>query len=291
MQLVKNKNTTDPFDFQAQTRRFAVIGNPVAHSKSPQIHGMFAQQFGIALEYARIQVDAGGFEQAVSHFIARGGAGLNVTLPFKLEARQLCARAGNELSERAERAGAVNTLRFEDGAVFGDNTDGAGLVRDLEHNCKLTIAGKRVLLLGAGGAARGVLSPLLQCAPATVTIANRTAHKAREIAKTFDGDIHACGLEQLHSNSDSYDVIINASAASLHGELPEIHPSCMRAAFAYDMMYSKQPTVFMRWALNNGAARAADGLGMLVEQAAESFYLWHARRPDTAAVLRALRKQ
>ncbi|MGR3983726.1 MAG: shikimate dehydrogenase [Gammaproteobacteria bacterium] len=278
---------TDPFDFQAQTGRFAVIGNPVAHSQSPQIHSLFAQQFGIALEYGRIQADPGGFDQAVSHFIARGGDGLNVTLPFKPQAWQLCARPGNSLSARAQQAGAVNTLRFEAGAMFGDNTDGAGLVRDIERNHNWKIAGKRVLVLGAGGAVRGILAPLSQLAPRQLTVANRTAHKARALAKAFGGGIHGCGLERI--KGAAYDLIINGSAASLQGEAPDLDAGCLRAAFAYDMMYAPAPTVFMRWALANGAARASDGLGMLVEQAAESFYLWHRRRPDTAPALSALR--
>ena len=282
---------TDPFDFQAQTARFAVIGNPVAHSRSPQIHQLFAQQFGIALEYGRIQVDAGGFEQAVSHFAARGGAGLNVTLPFKLEARQLCGRPGNTVSARAQNAGAVNTLRFESGAVFGDNTDGAGLVRDIEHNLGMQIAGKRVLLLGAGGAVRGVLQPLSQCAPKNITVANRTAQKARALAKDFGGGIRGCGLGEV--KGEVFDLVINGSSAGLHGEAPDIDANCMRGAFAYDMLYAPagETTAFTRWALANGAARAGDGLGMLVEQAAESFYLWHRRRPDTAPVLGALRSE
>ncbi|MGR3913918.1 MAG: shikimate dehydrogenase [Gammaproteobacteria bacterium] len=278
---------TDPFDFQTRTARFAVIGNPVAHSQSPQIHHLFARQFGIEIEYERIQVDAGGFEQAVSHFIARGGAGLNVTLPFKMQAWQLCGRPGNSLSARARHAGAVNTLRFEGGAMFGDNTDGAGLVRDIEHNLGLEIAGKRVLVLGAGGAVRGILAPLSQRAPRRITIANRTAHKARALATTFGNGMRGCGLEQL--GGAACDLIINGTASSLQGEAPDMNAGCLRAAFAYDMMYAPAPTVFMRWALAHGAARASDGLGMLVEQAAESFYLWHRRRPDTAPALGALR--
>ncbi len=306
---------TDLFDFQAPANHFAVMGNPVAHSQSPRIHRLFARQFGIAIHYDRIQVDAGGFRQAVSHFAAHGGAGLNVTVPFKVEAWKLCGTPGNRLSARARRAEAVNTLRFAgnggDGAAFGDNTDGAGLVRDIEHNLGWEIAGRRVLVVGAGGAVRGILQPLAERKPASVTIANRTASRARALAEKFggggieegadaeaDGDaavtITGCGCERLAAapNPRAFDLIINGSAASLAGELPGIGAGCVGAnSVAYDLMYAPTPTVFMDWALANGAAAASDGLGMLVEQAAEAFHLWHERRPDTAPVISALRRR
>ena len=290
---------TDLFDFKAQSNHFAVMGNPVAHSRSPQIHRLFARQFDMQLEYERIQVDAGGFGQAVSHFAAHGGAGLNVTVPFKVEAWKLCDRPGNRLSERARCAGAVNTLRFDDGrgpdtecGVFGDNTDGAGMVRDIENNLGLGIAGKRVLVLGAGGAVRGVLGPLTERQPASLTIANRTVPKARALAEKFGGgvavNINGCGYERI--TGPAFDLIINGTSASLGGELPGIPRDCLGAgSVVYDMMYARRPTVFMDWASANGAGQVSDGFGMLVEQAAESFYLWHHRRPDTAPVISALR--
>ena len=291
------------FDFKAQSNHFAVMGSPVEHSQSPQIHQLFARQFDIQLEYQRIQVDAGGFAQAVSHFAAHGGAGLNITVPFKVEAWKLCGRPSNRLSKRSQRAQAVNTLCFNSGAnfgadsehnLFGDNTDGIGMVRDIENNLGLEIAGKRVLVLGAGGAVRGVLGPLAECRPASVTIANRTADKARTLAEKFGADsdsdmtISGGGYEQL--NAPAYDLIINGTSASLAGELPDIAPGCMNVrSLVYDMMYARRPTVFMDWASANGAGKVSDGLGMLVEQAAESFHLWHDRRPDTAPIIRALR--
>lgn len=293
---------TNLFDFNAQSNHFAVMGNPVEHSKSPQIHRLFAQQFDITLEYDRIQVDAGGFDQAVSHFAAHGGTGLNVTVPFKVEAWQLCGQAGNRRSARARHAGAVNTLRFDSGPgqhrVFGDNTDGAGMVRDIENNLGLKIAGTRVLVLGAGGAVRGVLGALAGRGPTSLTIANRTATRARALAEEFGNDDNPMNLSTMHLsgcgfdriNGPAFDLIVNGTSASLGGELPGIAPDCLGAhSLVYDMMYARRPTVFMEWALANGAGTVSDGLGMLVEQAAESFYLWHDRRPDTAPVRHALR--
>jgi len=288
---------TDLFDFQAHASRFAVMGNPVEHSQSPRIHRLFARQFGIDLEYRRIQVDAGGFAQALSHFAARGGAGLNVTVPFKVEAWRLCRRPGNRLSARARCAQAVNTLRFErKRALFGDNTDGIGLSRDLENNLGWCIAGRRVLVLGAGGAVRGVAGALLERRPAALTIANRTASKAQALAERLSAGgwggsgirVTGCGYRQLERAA--FDLIINGTSASLGGGLPEMDAGCIGAhSVVYDMMYAGSPTVFMRWACANGAGQASDGLGMLVEQAAASFHLWHDRRPDTAPVIRALR--
>ena len=283
------------------------MGNPVEHSQSPRIHQLFARQVGVTLTYERIQVDRGGFAQAVSHFAAHGGGGLNVTLPFKVEAWRLCAQPGNRLSARAREAEAVNTLLIERGggggrerhnaALLGDNTDGIGMLRDIEHNLGLALGGARVLVLGAGGAVRGVVGALAERAPAALTIANRTANKAKEMAARLaggdgGGDISGCGYERLAAEeSGGYDLIINGTSASLGGELPPIDARCINeGSVVYDMMYGAQPTLFMRWAMQHGAARVSDGLGMLVEQAAESFYLWHHRRPDTAAVIRALRQ-
>ena len=288
---------TDLFDFVVQANHFAVMGNPVAHSQSPPIHRAFARQFGIRLRYERIQVDAGGFAQALSHFAAHGGAGLNITLPFKRDAYRLC---GDRLSARARQAQAVNTIRFapadgDDGrAMFGDNTDGVGLVRDIEGNLGCEIAAARVLILGAGGAVRGVLGAVLERRPARITIANRTANRARELASHFAADADAniitgCGFDSL--TAADFDLVINATSASLQGAVPAVAPACIAAAdLVYDMMYGANGvTVFLEWARENGARRVADGFGMLVEQAAESFHLWHDRRPETAPVIAALR--
>jgi shikimate dehydrogenase len=268
--------------------RYAVMGNPVAHSKSPRIHRMFAHQLGHQIEYTAIRVDTDGFAQAVRQFRAEGGRGLNVTVPFKLEAFRLA----DHLSDRARLAGAVNTLRFEpDGRIFGDNTDGAGLVHDIEINLDVQLRGRRILILGAGGAARGVLGPVLKHHPAKVVIANRTVSKAKELADQFreHGPIEACGYPELKGRH--FDIVINATSASLKGEVPPLPETLFtRGALAYDMMYGDKPTAFLDWALLHGADRAADGLGMLVEQAAESYLLWHGVRPETKHVIAALRK-
>lgn len=275
------------FDFDAAPMRFAVMGNPVAHSKSPRIHLAFAEQFGIKLQYDAVQVDPGGFAQAVGNFHAEGGKGLNVTVPFKLDAFRLADR----LSERARRAGAVNTLKFEKDGVFGDNTDGAGLVQDLKENLRTPISGKRVLIAGAGGAVRGVLGPILAEEPAAVVIANRTVSKARELVEAFAGTnaLTACGFDAI---AGSFDIVINGTSASLADAVPPLPPGVFApGALAYDMMYGDDPTAFVRWAARNGATSVADGLGMLVEQAAESFFVWHGKRPKTAPVIAALRKR
>ena len=268
--------------------RYAVMGNPVAHSKSPRIHQMFAHQLGHQIEYTAIWVDTDGFAQAVQQFRAEGGRGLNVTVPFKLEAFRLA----DHLSDRARLAGAVNTLRFEpDGKIFGDNTDGAGLVHDIEINLEIHLRARQILILGAGGAARGVLGPLLKHHPVKVVIANRTVSKANELAEQFreHGPVEACGYPELKGKH--FDIVINATSASLKGEVPPLPETLFtRGALAYDMMYGDKPTAFLDWALLHGANQAADGLGMLVEQAAESYFLWHNVRPETKHVIAALRK-
>ena len=278
---------SDLFDFAARPALYAVMGNPIAHSKSPRIHAMFAEQCGLSIEYRAIQVDPGGFAQAVSNFRAAGGRGLNVTVPFKIEACKLAERR----SRRAEIAGAVNTLKWEDGdRLFGDNTDGQGLVSDITCNLARTLVGCRVLMVGAGGAARGVLGPLLEAGPRELVIANRTVDKAMDLAMRFAGrgDVGGCGFEALAGRQ--FDVVINATAASLRGEVPALPAQLFAsAALAYDMAYGDGPTAFMSWAREQGAARVVDGIGMLVEQAAESFCIWHGVRPATAAVIAALR--
>ena len=277
----------DPFDFE-QPDRYAVMGNPVAHSKSPAIHQQFARQFRHRIEYLAIQVDPGGFRQAVEQFRAAGGRGLNVTLPFKLDAFRLT----DHLSERARFAGAVNTLKFEaDGRIFGDNTDGIGLVHDIELNLGVPIKGKQVFVLGAGGAVRGVLGPVLKHNPARVVIANRTVSKARDIAAAFagQGSIEVHTFDELRGKH--FDIVINGTSAGLKGEVPPLPATLLaRGALAYDMLYGDQPTPFLDWAALHGAAQATDGLGMLVEQAAESYLVWRGVRPETKSVIAALRK-
>jgi shikimate dehydrogenase len=265
---------------------YCVFGNPIAHSKSPMIHAAFAAATGENLAYEARLAPVDGFAKAVADFVAAGGKGANVTVPFKEEAFRLCAR----LSERAARAGAVNTLAFGEG-VFGDNTDGAGLVRDITHNLGFSLAGKRILLLGAGGAARGVIAPLLGEKPASLRIANRSAEKAQALADAF------ADLAPLEAGSfgetagQGFDVLINATSASLSGAALPL-PSGLFAAgsLAYDMMYGKGETPFLQQAREQGAAYLADGLGMLVEQAAEAFFVWRGVRPETAGLLAELRR-
>lgn len=269
--------------------QYAVMGNPVAHSKSPQIHALFAAQTRQDMIYRAILVERGGLAGAVAEFSSAGGRGLNITVPFKEDAWALA----HQRSVRAERAGAVNTLVLHDrGRHFGDNTDGTGLVRDLCNNHGATLSGARLLLVGAGGAARGVIEPLLQAGPELLVVANRTSGKALELARNFCdlGHVEGCGLPDLEGQP--FDIVINATAASLTGEVPALPGSVVTPrSWCYDMMYGDQPTAFMEWAIARGAARALDGLGMLVEQAAESFYLWREVRPDTAPVIAALRKR
>jgi shikimate dehydrogenase len=269
--------------------RYAVIGHPVAHSKSPQIHARFAAQTGQHLTYERLLAPLDGFEATVRAFIAQGGKGLNVTVPFKLEAHGIATL----LSARARAAGAVNTLKCDRTAngsdvIFGDNTDGVGLVTDITRNAGVELTGKRILLLGAGGAARGVILPLLDARPSDLVIANRTGSKAEQLARQFAGQGPIRGSD-LSALTGAFDVVVNATSASLSGALPPIPPDVFtRGALAYDMMYDKEPTVFMRFARQHGAT-ARDGLGMLVEQAAESFFVWRGVRPDTTAVFAELR--
>ncbi len=265
------------------TDAYAVFGNPIAHSKSPRIHAEFARQTGQDLRYTALLAPLEGFAETVLAFRAGGGRGANVTVPFKEAAWALCGRR----SERAELAGAVNTLKFEGEEIYGDNTDGAGLVRDLSANLGVPLAGRRILLLGAGGAARGVLGPLLEQGPRALCIVNRTADKATALAAAFAGQgvVAGGGYDAVQG---AYDVVINATAASLAGDLPPLPEGVFApGALAYDMMYGRD-TPFLAFALAQGA-RAADGLGMLVEQAAEAFFLWRGVRPLTAPVIALLR--
>ena len=268
--------------------RYVVFGNPIGHSKSPMIHKLFAEQTGQSLDYSTLLAPLDDFVGCATAFFQEG-RGANVTVPFKEDAYRLA----NSLTARAQRAGAVNTLsKLADGSLQGDNTDGAGLVRDLTVNAVFSLTGKRILLLGAGGAVRGALEPLLAEKPASVIIANRTVDKAELLAELFCdlGPVSASGFDWLQ---EPVDVIINATSASLTGEVPPISPSLIEPGktLCYDMMYSKEPTAFCRWASEQGAAVSMDGLGMLAEQAAEAFYLWRGVRPDTAPVLAELRRQ
>lgn len=265
--------------------RYALFGHPVSHSPSPWVHARFAELTGQDMTYAAQDVAPGDFDRALAGFLAGGGLGLNVTLPHKLDAY----RAAQRLTERAREAGAVNTLAMEQAGLLGDNTDGAGLVKDLERNLGCPIRGRRVLIVGAGGAARGAVQALLGRGPALIAIANRTASKARDLARVFDGTgpVRGMGLGEAHG---PWELIVNATSASLSGQAPELPGDAVGApSFCYDMVYAAGPTAFLQWAERRGAAGLADGTGMLVEQAAESFELWRGVRPPTQPVLEELR--
>lgn len=269
------------------TDRYAVIGNPIAHSKSPSIHEKFAELTGEDIRYDAILAPIGAFSAVVAQFVSAGGKGANVTLPFKEEAFALA----HELTERARSARAVNTLIFRGAAISADNTDGCGLTRDLRLNLEFPIQRRRVLLLGAGGAARGVLLPLLAEQPAAITIANRSVAKARQLIDLLPtgegGVVSACGYEDLAG--DSFDLVINGTATGLTDTPLALPKGLFRpGSLAYDLVYGRD-TAFMRQAREEGAARTSDGLGMLVEQAAESFFLWRGVRPPTRAIVSAMR--
>ncbi len=267
---------------------FAVVGNPIEHSLSPRIHSSFASQFGIDLSYEAIEIPLGDFENDVLGLQQLGYRGLNVTVPFKQEAAKLCSRK----SPRAEDASAVNTIIFStNGEIAGDNTDGVGITRDLVSNNRVLIKRRKILLLGAGGAVRGVLASILALSPANLTIANRTVEKAEQLAEDFleIGDITPCGYEDL--GREKFDLVINGTSAGLSAEIPPIPSEILGInSVCYDMMYSlKGETNFVEWGQDNGASRCIDGLGMLVEQAAESFFIWHGVRVNTVAVINELR--
>jgi shikimate dehydrogenase len=263
--------------------RYAVIGNPVTHSESPWIHAQFARATGEDIEYGLLEAPLDGFVRAVEAFRAQGGRGLNVTLPFKEQAFRLCTGT----SARAAAAQAVNTLALDRGQPWGDNTDGVGLVRDLTVNLGRKLAGARLLLMGAGGAAQGVLAPLAQAGAAAIVVANRSLPRAQALAARVPG-ASACGYEALAGQS--FDLVINATSSGLSGDLPPLPHGLFRpGAFAYEMLYGRE-SPFLALASAAGAG-TSDGLGMLVEQAAESFLLWRGIRPETGAVLAALRSQ
>lgn len=267
------------------TDPYAVVGSPISHSQSPFIHAWFAKNTAQAMSYVAIEAPPGGFDGAADAFRAAGGRGLNVTTPFKLDAFAYA----DAVSDRARRAGAVNALRFSDAMAEGENFDGVGLVRDITVNLKQAITGRRVLIAGAGGAARGILAPILAEAPAEVLIVNRTADKARSLARLFSDDGPISGGAYGHVGDAGFDIVINATSAGLIGERPPIPPGAFGAgALAYDMTYGQGLTGFLATARAGGASRIVDGVGMLVEQAAEAFAWWRGVRPPTAAVLSAL---
>lgn len=267
------------------TDRYAVIGNPISHSKSPFIHGSFARATGQDLEYAAIEGPLDGFADAVRAFRDAGGRGMNVTVPFKVQAFELA----DECLERARLAGAVNALKFEGGRIIADNFDGLGLVNDIQRNLGMAIAGRRVLMLGAGGAARGALLPILGQRPSELVLANRTEAKAQALAQHFSahGPLRGGGYGDVGNRP--FDLVINATSASQKGELPPLSPAAYAPdGLAYEMLYGKGLTPFLRQARSAGVKRVADGAGMLVEQAAEGFLWWRGVRPDTRAVIEEL---
>lgn len=266
---------------------YGVVGHPVSHSRSPLIHQLFAGQTGQDMDYVPIDAAPGQFLEVLAEFHRRGGLGLNITLPYKGDAYRFATR----LTPRSKIAEAVNTLWWRGDEVLGDNTDGAGLVTDLTANLGFTLNDRRVLLLGAGGAARGAIAPLLEGSPAEIVIANRTVSRAQNLAARFSdlGPVSAAVFEQLEGD---FDLVVNSTSASLAGEVPPLPVTAISAdTLCYDMMYQKGLTPFLAWAGMQGACVIADGTGMLVEQAAESFFLWRGIRPDTGPVLRAVRRQ
>ncbi len=267
---------------------YAVFGNPIAHSKSPDIHRAFAEQVQHDIVYEKQCVDKDKFESAAREFFDQGGRGLNITVPFKEDAFEFA----DVLSDRARAAGAVNTLAIqEDGRVLGDNTDGVGLVNDIEQRLAWPIENAKILVLGAGGAVRGVLKPILEKSPAKLVVANRTLVKAEKLAELFTpyGEVKAKGFDALEG--ENFDIVINGTAASLSADVPPVPPSCIREdSCIYDMVYGAEPTSFMRWAQAQGAEKISDGLGMLVGQAAESFYIWRGVRVASDPVIAMLRQ-
>lgn len=266
--------------------RYGVMGYPVSHSRSPVIHRLFALQTGQNIQYELLQVAPEKLEQAVRQFQRTGGKGLNITVPHKGPVSRLC----DQLSERASTAGAVNTLAFQDNEIFGDNTDGIGLLRDLAVNLGLNLEGAKILVLGAGGATRGITGPLLEMLPESLVIANRTLDKAEVIADHFSrsGPVTACRFDEVPT-AGTYDLVINATSAGVKGKTPPYPASAISEnTFCYDLSYGLQPTPFSVWAKEQGAARSVMGWGMLVEQAAESFHIWRGVRPNTAPVLKQM---
>jgi len=264
---------------------YAVFGNPIEHSLSPTIHTQFSAQTGCDISYAKILAEKNSFTESVLDFISSGGKGFNITVPFKIEAFKLA----NHLTINAKTAGAVNTIKIQDGELYGENTDGKGLVNDLCNNLGLSLEGKDILILGAGGATQGILLPLLEKKPVRILVANRTKSKAEKLAIDFAKHGKVCGFGMDQIKAKPVDIIINATSASLSGDVPAILPGVAEEAFCYDLMYGRK-TPFMDWAEQSGASDVSDGLGMLVEQAAEAYYFWRGVMPKTDDVLSSLRE-
>ena len=274
------------FNLISSLSNYAVFGNPVKHSKSPQIHSLFARQTGITLAYQAIEVPLNNFNEYVSLFATQKGKGLNITVPFKEEAFSLC----DSLTQRAKTAASVNTIWFDNNKVHGDTTDGQGLINDLTVNHEINLNNKSLLILGAGGSVKAILEPLLIQEPEKIIIANRTLSRAEALVEKFSGlgNLEARSYSELVDQS--FDLVINGTSLSLQGELPPLPETLFKSnACSYDLMYSAEPTIFMQWSSKQGASNVLDGLGMLVEQAAESFHIWHGVKPDTAPVIKTLR--
>jgi len=265
--------------------KYAVIGNPIHHSLSPTIHAQFAKQIGLSISYEKILAPLDGFTVTVKNFVSAGALGFNITVPFKVEAYDLV----DECTSNANIASSVNTIKVESGALYGENTDGIGLVNDLCNNLQQLIKGKDILILGAGGTTQGILLPLLECQPERILVANRTKTKSLKLASNYSeyGKVCGFGLDQIKAKS--VDIIINATSASLDGKMPEIPSGVAAGALCYDLMYGRE-TPFMHWARENSALEVTDGLGMLVEQAARAFAFWHGITPETKQVIKSLRE-
>ena len=265
--------------------KYAVIGNPIHHSLSPTIHAQFAKQIGLSMSYEKILAPLDGFTFTAKSFINSGALGFNVTVPFKVEAFNLV----DEHTLNAKTAGAVNTIKVENGILYGENTDGIGLVNDLCNNLQQSIEGKDILILGAGGATQGILPALLECQPERILVANRTKARSLKLASNYSeyGKVCGFGLDQIKAKP--VDIIINATSTSLDGKMPEIPSGVASGALCYDLMYGRE-TPFMHWARENSALEVTDGLGMLVEQAASAFTFWHNFTPETKEVIKSLRE-
>ena len=266
---------------------YAVLGNPVKHSKSPQIHLLFAKEMGITLEYNAIEVPNDELSTYVNLFSSQGGKGLNITVPFKENAYKLCT----EITSRALESGSVNTIKFDtETNIIGDTTDGEGFINDLRKNYGINLQNKSILILGAGGTVKSIIERLVSEEIKNVVIVNRTLSRAEELEKKFKNKIDIKSFSYETLPNDIFDLIVNGTSLSLSSEVPPVSRNIInKNTFCYDLMYSSDKTVFIKWAIENGALRASDGLGMLVEQAAESFFIWHGVKPNTAKVIEALK--
>jgi len=265
--------------------RFAVFGNPISHSLSPMIHDQFSKEFDIELSYEKILSPIDEFALTAEQFIKDGGSGFNITLPFKIEAFNF----SEELTSNAKAAGAVNTIKIQNNMIFGENTDGTGLVNDLEKNLNENLNGKEILIIGAGGATQGILKPILDKNPEKILLANRTSEKSVKLANEFLKYGKVCGFGINQIKSKPVDIVINATSTSISGDMPNLPSGLCEGALCYDLMYGTQ-TSFMKWGLENSARQVSDGLGMLVEQAALSFNFWHGKRPRTSSVISLIRE-